>query len=95
MGGKEMKETTKTIVEWQNETFGVPKFSEITKKLGNEIKEFLQSGATEEAADVVIMLCAYVNRTDGVDLWEEVEKKMAINRAKTWKKQKDWTWQHE
>ena len=40
--------------------------------------------ALDECADVVIVLCRLARRLGG-DLWREVERKMAVNRKRTWR----------
>lgn len=46
-----------------------------------------------EAADVLIVLLG-VAHMRGFDLWEEVSKKMAVNRARRWKANGDGTGYH-
>ena len=86
-----MMETSNSILEWGDETFG-----EVTNPVAlveraatelAELKDALIAGDTEkagrEAADVAILL----HRLAGVlgkDLGAEVDAKMAINRKRKW-----------
>lgn len=94
-------ETSQTIREWGDATFGAP--SDLTVLVQrarvemDELEEALRAGDTNEAgreaADVVILL----HRIAGIlgrDLYEQVDAKMAINRARTWKAAGDGTGGH-
>lgn len=87
-------ETQKTISDWANETFG-PATSNmrIATRANEEMAELLRALAAddyspkagEEIADILIVLCRVAERL-GVSIESEVYKKMAINRAREWKK---------
>lgn len=88
-----MSETTESIAQWANETFGVPgSNARVAARANEEMAELLRAltaddlhpKAIEECADVVIVLARLVWRLGG-DVWAEVEKKMAVNRARVWK----------
>ncbi len=95
------RETSKTILKWGDETFG-----EVSNPLAlinrarmemDELEEALTDNdkeeAAKEAADVVILLHRLVGLM-GKELSEEVDKKMAINRNRTWKTAGDGTGGH-
>ncbi len=88
-----MKTWSEAIREWQLATFGkcdheraydraLEEWEEMADKLVAD--DVTDAGIAEEAADVVITLAAFV-ATLGLDLATEVEKKMAINRARKWR----------
>mgnify|MGYP001565879327 CR=1 FL=1 len=87
-----MKTWSEAIREWQRETFGTVAPTRSYGRMLEELKEFRDKAegmsnnpeVAEEAADVVITLAAFV-ATLGLDLATEVEKKMAINRARKWR----------
>lgn len=88
-----MSETQKTISDWAEETFGptgsnmrvaVRAQEELTELLRALSVDDLHPKAADEVADVVIVLQRLATRL-GVDLWAEVERKMAVNRARVWK----------
>lgn len=81
-------ETWASIAQWCEETFGPVTAKRIAERASEEMQELLDSvaedmawtGATRsEAADVLICLA----RVPGI--WEAVEQKMAINRARKWR----------
>ncbi len=86
------RETTESIEKWALETFGpATSLSGIAARANQEMAELLTlangyasySDIAAECADVVIVLtriCAMCN----ADLWEQVEKKMAVNRKREW-----------
>lgn len=87
-------ETQKTISDWANETFGTATSNmRIAVRANEEMAELLRalsaddysSKAGEEIADVLIVLCRVAERL-GVSIENEVNKKMAINRKRQWKK---------
>jgi NTP pyrophosphatase (non-canonical NTP hydrolase) len=90
--GGSMSETQESISAWAEQTFG-PSGSNIrvAVRAQEEPTELLRAlsvdddhpKAAEEVADVVIVLQRLASRL-GVDLWQEVERKMAINRARVW-----------
>ena len=80
------------ITEWQVKTFGEAKPERAWGRMLEEFEEMIAAleqnehaeKLSEEAADVVITLAAWV-QSHGHDLANEVEKKMAKNRARQWK----------
>lgn len=94
-------ETSKTIREWGDAIFGQP--SDLTVLVQrarvemDELEQALRDGDTaeagREAADVVILL----HRVAGIlgqELSEQVDAKMAINRARKWTTTGDGTGSH-
>jgi NTP pyrophosphatase (non-canonical NTP hydrolase) len=94
-------ETSNTIRVWGDETFGEVKdlAALVARARGelDELEEAVRAGdiaeAGREAADVVILLHRLVALA-GMDLNEQVDAKMAINRARTWKAAGDGTGGH-
>jgi NTP pyrophosphatase (non-canonical NTP hydrolase) len=88
-----MTESQKSISAWAEQTFG-PSGSNIrvAVRAQEELTELLRAlsvddehpKAAEEVADVVIVLQRLATRL-GIDLWQEVERKMTVNRARVWK----------
>lgn len=87
-------ETQESISVWADETFGpAGTNSRVASRANEEMAELLKwltiddehEKAAEEIADVVIVLNRLAARM-GFDLWHAVEKKMAINRKRTWQK---------
>jgi hypothetical protein len=92
-----MMETQDTIANWANDTFGpVGSNARVAARANEEMAELLRKlaaddkhqGAPEEIADVVIVLCRLATRL-GSNLWDEVERKMAINRTRKWELTQD------
>lgn len=82
-------ETLATIAAWCEETFGPVAPERVAKRAAEEMDELLaEPTKVEEAADVVIVLSRYPG------LWEAVERKMAVNRARTWRLMGDGTGYH-
>lgn len=88
-----MSETQKTVTIWAAETFGpVGSNLAIAARANREMAELLaalvaddsDSRAVTEAADIVIVLYRMVDRLGG-DLMAEIDRKMAINRARRWR----------
>lgn len=86
-------ESQTTISEWANATFGAAgSNASVAARANKEMAELMMKlaqddahpGAGEEVADVLIVLYRLAWRL-GVDLHEEVGKKMTINRAREWK----------
>lgn len=85
-------ETQKTISNWATSTFG-PVGSNLScaARANREMAELMQALAAddnhpkagEEVADVVICLSRLVERL-GANLQDEINRKMAINRARQW-----------
>ncbi len=89
-----VKETQDSIAKWADETFGrVTTDARIAARINEEMAELLRAVTAdmgpekiaEECADVVIVLYRLITRQGG-DLFEEIDKKMATNRARVWKK---------
>ncbi len=88
-----MIESQATISAWAENTFG-PSSSNarVAARANEEMAELLRAltaddnnpGAIGEAADVVIVLFRLAGRM-GESLMAEVDRKMAINRAREWK----------
>ena len=85
-------ETQESVSTWAANTFG-PAISNVRVAIraNEEMAELLRALASDdesvkaprEAADVLIVLYVLATRL-GVDLHEEVDRKMAINRARKW-----------
>ncbi|MEQ1781896.1 MAG: nucleotide pyrophosphohydrolase [Hyphomonadaceae bacterium] len=94
-------ETSQTIREWGDAIFGAPQDLTVLVKRArvemDELEQALQEGdhseAGREAADVVILLHRLAGLL-GHDLYEQVDAKMVINRARTWKAMGDGTGSH-
>lgn len=89
-----MKETGATIAGWAAATFGPAHDpARVAARANEEMAELLRAATSqqppskliEEAADVVIVLARLVHVAGG-DIWEAVERKMEVNRARVWKK---------
>lgn len=87
-----MSETQQTISQWANETFGEPVTNlSIARRAQKEMDELVLGlihndadlHAPVEAADVIIVLMRIFERF-GTTWQAEVNKKMAINRARKW-----------
>lgn len=85
-------ETQATVSEWAVQTFGgVGSNASCAARANQEMAELLTAlvnddahpKAVEECADVVICLYRLVERLGG-DLLAEIDRKMEINRARTW-----------
>ena len=94
-------ETSNTIRTWGDATFGAP--SDLTVLVArarlemDELEQAIREGdmaeAGREAADVVILLHRLAGIL-GLELNEQVDAKMAINRARRWKTTGDGTGSH-
>lgn len=88
-----MRETSQSIAQWAVETFGPLRHPyRGAVRANEEMAELLTkvaSGSGQdvpgECADVVICLARLCD-VYGVDLFEEVDRKMAVNRARNWKR---------
>jgi NTP pyrophosphatase (non-canonical NTP hydrolase) len=87
------KESQATIARWSRRVFGEPESNfAIADRADDEMCELLDAldeddnnpEAAAEIADVVIVLYGLAARL-GVDLRVEVNRKMQINRGRTWK----------
>ena len=84
-------ETQKTIEEWRLATFGPSISMRIAVRANEEMSELLRAlsvddnnpKAASEIADVMIVLYGVAECLE-VDLHDEVDKKMKINRARVW-----------
>jgi NTP pyrophosphatase (non-canonical NTP hydrolase) len=96
-----MSETSQSIREWGDATFGpVKDLSALVARARGELDELegaIKANDTaeigKEAADVVILLHRLVALA-GMDLSEQVDAKMAINRVRKWKAAGDGTGGH-
>lgn len=96
-----MTESQKSIALWAEETFGpASDHSVLVRRAMIEMEELLE--ATEagdpgeigkETADIAILLYRLME-LNGLDLTEEVTKKMAENRARRWQPKGDGTGKH-
>jgi len=86
-------ETQPSIAQWAADTFGVSTQLRAATRMNEEVAELLakmanatvsQDKIIEECADVQIVLYVLAERMH-VDLDAEVQKKMAVNRARKWK----------
>lgn len=79
------QQITKEINEWQAQVFKKATADSAARHLLREAKELVEEPENgEEMADIFLLL-AGVAYLSGVDLESEIEKKMAINRARTWR----------
>lgn len=96
-------ETPATIAKWAEDTFG-PHTHALAgvNRVQAELNElFAAAGAvpqdhakiTNEVADVLITVYRYAYSM-GIDIHEAVAAKMAVNRARLWKRNGDGTGQH-
>lgn len=85
-------ETQQSIAEWQRATFGKPRSNmQSARRVREELNELLDvlycdddsSYAAEEIADIVILLAGLATRL-GASIADEVDRKMQINRLRTW-----------
>lgn len=85
-------ETQGSISRWADATFGpVDSCLSIFKRAKKEWRELERKleadpdhpGAAEEAVDILIVFCRLWERL-GVSCLDEVDRKMAINRARKW-----------
>lgn len=86
------EETQALISDWATETFGTPgSNASVAARANIEMAELLfalakddsHPKAAEEVADVLIVLYRLAQRL-GVDIHEEVDKKMRVNRQREW-----------
>jgi NTP pyrophosphatase (non-canonical NTP hydrolase) len=89
-----MTETQATVSDWADSEFGpAPSNMRIGTRANEEMAELLRAlaiddnhpKAAEEIADVVIILYRLA-RNLGTDLQTEIDRKMAINRTRIWKR---------
>ncbi len=88
-----MRETQRSISDWADQTFGpVSSNMRIAARANEEMAELLRALSTDdsnwqavsEIADIVIVLFRLAD-TLGIDLLNQVDKKMMINRSRQWK----------
>lgn len=88
-----MKETQESISTWIEETFGpVGNNARVVARANEEMAEIIRSVTiddnhpelAEEMADVIIVFYRIATRLK-IDLMNEVDKKMEINRSRQWK----------
>lgn len=86
-------ETQQTITEWCDATFGpISSNVRVAARANEEMAELLRAlasddthpKAAEEIADIFIVLYRLADRL-GVNIHREIDRKMAINRAREWK----------
>jgi NTP pyrophosphatase (non-canonical NTP hydrolase) len=82
------------IVQWQRETFPHQDVASTIDHLREEIDELADDPSGEELADCAMLIFAIADRS-GVDLPAELERKHAVNRARTWIEQPDRSFRHE
>lgn len=63
------------------------------RKATEEFQEFKDEPCGEEAADVIICLLGWC-MVSGIDLFDEVDRKLAINENRRWKQLPDGTFKH-
>jgi NTP pyrophosphatase (non-canonical NTP hydrolase) len=87
-----MIESQESITKWANETFGLSTSNmRVAARANEEMAELLRAlsvddqnqKALDECADVFIVLCRVVSNLGG-DFQELIDRKMEINRARTW-----------
>jgi len=94
-------ETSQTIREWGDATFGAPHDLIVLVTRArlemDELEQAIREGdmfeAGREAADVVILLHRLVGLL-GMELSEQVDAKMKVNRARKWRAAGDGTGGH-
>lgn len=88
-----INETSRSISQWADETFGPVKSNyHIAVRANLEMAELLKElalddsayDALEEIADIVIVLARIVDR-EGGSLQGLINEKMVVNRARKWK----------
>lgn len=95
-------ETTESIGEWADTTFGITTALPAAVRLNEEVAELLGSlvrkatdqEITNEVADCEILIRRLAH-TVGINLEEAVSRKMEINRGRKWKLHGDGNGQHE
>jgi len=99
-----MADGPSSIGRWADRTFGESTIKARWARVEEEVKEAraklkeVEHGNlddfAEELADIYITLCG-VAQTAGIDLTDEINRKMHINRGRKWKLRGDGTGQHE
>lgn len=85
-----MTESPLTIALWAHETFGEARPKVAAARANQEMAELLNAIALgnadkmgEEMADVIIVLYHLAGST-GINIQEEIDRKMKVNRARKW-----------
>ncbi|MEX0300152.1 MAG: dATP/dGTP pyrophosphohydrolase domain-containing protein [Kordiimonas sp.] len=94
-------ETQKSVAEWAEQTFGPAKdHSVLVTRAISEMEELLEAVENndtaeigKEAADVAILLWRLMEQ-NGLDLSQEIMKKMQENRTREWAPKGDGTGKH-
>lgn len=94
-------ETQQTICQWAEDTFGpannpldlVTRALQEMKELSEAIEENNREEIGKETADVVILLHRLLAQYD-LNLAQELERKMIINRSRQWVSNGDGTGKH-
>lgn len=83
---KSLDQLVEEIYEWQQATFGGgTEYGRVMHFL-EELKEYMADLSNgEEAADVFLLFIA-ITKNRGIDLRAEAERKLAINKKRTWAK---------
>ena len=90
----EYEESQESVSAWAELTFGpAGSNARVASRANEEMAELIRAltieekhpKAAEECADIVIVLFRLAERL-GVDLLDEVDKKMALNRQREWKR---------
>jgi len=88
-----MGETQQTISKWADETFGSHGTNlSVAIRANEEMAELLaclrdsdgDERSLDEASDVIIVLMRLFSGF-GVEFWDVVERKMGLNRQRTWR----------
>ncbi|SDE48471.1 DUF550 domain-containing protein [Kordiimonas lacus] len=95
------QETQQSVAAWAEETFGpAGDQTVLVRRAQVELDELLEATAAgdkteigKETADIAILLYRLME-LNGLDLGAEVTKKMAENRARTWRAKGDGTGSH-
>lgn len=84
--GRSLDQLVEDIHAWQTETFVDGTEEGRIAHFLEEIREYLKNpGDGEEAADVFLLFIAII-KNRGIDLRAESERKLEINKARTWAK---------
>jgi NTP pyrophosphatase (non-canonical NTP hydrolase) len=96
-----MRESSQTIREWGDATFGeVKKLEVLVERARGELDELVLAVRAGEAADIgaeaadVVILLHRLVALAGLDLNEQIDAKMVVNRAREWKPAGDGTGGH-
>jgi NTP pyrophosphatase (non-canonical NTP hydrolase) len=85
-------ETQKSVSDWAEFTFGpASSNARVAARANEEMAELLRAltaddrhpKAAEEVADIVIVLCRLMTQL-GVNLSDEIDRKMVVNRQRQW-----------